>query len=51
MNFIATVSYADEERMVVVLPGAGAVIELQADSSLGINFILMKHPTGQCSKH
>ena len=36
MNFIATVSYADEERMVVVLPGAGAVIELQADSSLGI---------------
>lgn len=36
MNFIATVSYADEERMVVVLPGTGAVIELQADSSLGI---------------
>ena len=36
MNFIATVSYADEERIVVVLPGAGAVIELQADSSLGI---------------
>ena len=24
MNFIATVSFADEERMVVVLPGAGA---------------------------
>lgn len=29
MNFIATVSYADEERMVVVLPGAGALLELQ----------------------
>lgn len=29
MNFIATVSYADEECMVVVLPGAGALLELQ----------------------
>lgn len=28
LNFTATVSYADEERMVVVLPGAGALMEL-----------------------
>ena len=31
MDFIATVSFADEERMVVVLPGAGALAELQTD--------------------
>ncbi|WP_369897131.1 AAA domain-containing protein [Bacteroides faecichinchillae] len=36
MNFIATVSYADEERMVVVLPGAGALLELQTDDVLGV---------------
>ena len=29
MDFIATVSFADEERMVVVLPGAGALAELR----------------------
>lgn len=34
MNFIATVSYADEERMVVVLPGAGALMELQTPNIL-----------------
>ena len=37
MNFIATVSYADEERMVVALPGASALIELQSpDLRLGV---------------
>lgn len=36
MNFIATVSYADEERMAVVLPGAGAITELQTDEALGV---------------
>ena len=36
MNFIATVSYADEERMVVVLPGAGALMELQTEDVLGV---------------
>ena len=35
LNFTATVSYADEERMVVVLPGAGALMELQTDGVLG----------------
>ncbi|WP_285820575.1 AAA domain-containing protein [Bacteroides acidifaciens] len=34
MNFIAIVSYADEERMVVVLPGAGALAELQTPNIL-----------------
>lgn len=34
MNFIATVSYADEERMVVALPGAGALMELQTPNIL-----------------
>lgn len=36
MNFIATVSYADEARMVVVMPGAGAVLEVQAADRLGV---------------
>lgn len=36
MSFVATVSYADEERMVVVLPGAGALLELQAEDELGV---------------
>lgn len=36
MNFTATVSYADETRMVVVMPGAGAVLEVQAAEHLGV---------------
>lgn len=36
MNFAATVSYADETRMVVVMPGAGAVLEVQATDRLGV---------------
>ncbi len=36
MSSIATVSYADEERMVVVLPGAGALLELQAEPVIGV---------------
>lgn len=36
MNFTATVSYADEERMVVVMPGAGAIMEVQAADNLGV---------------
>lgn len=36
MNFTATVSYADETRMVVVMPGAGAVLEVQAADRLGM---------------
>lgn len=36
LNFIATVSYADEERMVVVLPSAGALLDLQAEGALGV---------------
>lgn len=51
MNFIATVSFADEERMVVVLPGAGALAELQTDGILGVQLYLTKHRTGPCSRH
>lgn len=36
MNFTATVSYADEERMVVVLPGAEALSAVQAEEQLGV---------------
>lgn len=35
-NFIATVSYADEERMVVVMPGAGAIVDIQQAENLGV---------------
>ncbi len=35
-NFQATVSYADETRMVVVMPGAGAIVDVQAADNLGV---------------
>lgn len=35
-NFLATVSYADEERMVVVMPGAGAVTDVQGADRVGV---------------
>lgn len=36
MTSTATVSYADDERMVVVLPGAGALMELQVEEVIGV---------------
>lgn len=36
LNVIATVSYADDERMVVVLPNVGSLLVLQAEDSLGV---------------
>ena len=36
MNFTATVSYADETRMAVVMPGAGTVMEVQGTENLGV---------------
>ena len=36
MKFTATVSYADEERMVAVLPNAGALLEIQGEERLGV---------------
>lgn len=36
MNFTATVSYADETRMVAIMPGAGAVMEVQEADHLGV---------------
>ena len=35
-TFLGTVSYADEARMVVVMPGANAVIDLQNTENLGV---------------
>ncbi|MBR2359763.1 MAG: AAA family ATPase [Bacteroidaceae bacterium] len=36
LNFHSTVSYADDTRMVVVLPSAGALLELQAAERVGV---------------
>lgn len=35
-NFVATVSYADDTRMVVAMPNMGSIIELQSGDKLGI---------------
>ena len=35
-SFLGTVSYADETRMVVVMPGGNAVIDLQNTDNLGV---------------
>lgn len=36
LNFISTVSYADETRMVVIIPSNGALLELQAAERVGV---------------
>lgn len=36
LNFSATISYVEEDQMVVVLPSADALIELQGKSDLGV---------------
>ena len=36
MNFTATVSYADATRKVALMPGAGAVMEVQETDNLGV---------------
>ena len=36
MNFTGTVSYADEARMVVAMPSAGAILEVQSTDNLGV---------------
>lgn len=35
-NFTATVSYADEARMVVIMPGARAIMDIQSADNLGV---------------
>lgn len=35
-NFLGSVSYADEGRMVVVMPGSGAVAEIESAGRLGV---------------
>ena len=36
LNSIGTISYAEENRMVIVMPGAGAVLEVQDIDRLGV---------------
>ena len=36
LNFTATVSYADDTRMVVVMPGMGAILDLEHYERLGV---------------
>lgn len=36
LSFVATVNYVDEDRMVVVLPDAGALLALQSKEKLGV---------------
>ena len=35
-NFTATVSYADEAHMVVIMPGAGTIMDIQSADNLGV---------------
>lgn len=35
-NFQAVVSYADESRMVIIMPGAGSIVEVQNAERLGV---------------
>ena len=35
-NFVATVNYVDEDRMVVILPGASALMDIQHADRLGV---------------
>lgn len=43
LSFTATVSYADEERMVVVIPSTDALIELQAADRVGVQLYFDEH--------
>ena len=36
LNFTATVNYVDEDRMVVILPGANALMDIQNADRLGV---------------
>ncbi len=49
MNFTATVSYADEERMVVALPVKVHCLRFNRKDKWGYSSILTKHPTAPCS--
>lgn len=43
LSFTATVSYADEERMVVVIPSTDALVELQAADQVGVQLYFDEH--------
>ena len=41
-NFVATVNYVDEDRMVVVLPGASALMDIQHADRLGVQLYFVE---------
>lgn len=43
LNFTATVNYADENRMVVVIPSTEALVELQAATRVGVQLYFDEH--------
>ncbi len=43
LSFTATVSYADEGRMVVVIPSTDALVELQAADQVGVQLYFDEH--------
>lgn len=43
LSFTATVSYADEERMVVIIPSTDALVELQAADRVGVQLYFDEH--------
>ena len=43
LSFTATVSYADETRMVVVIPSTDALVELQAADRVGVQLYFDEH--------
>ena len=43
LSFTATVSYADEERMVVVIPSTDALVELQSADRVGVQLYFDEH--------
>lgn len=43
LSFTATVSYADEERMVVVIPSTETLVELQAADRVGVQLYFDEH--------
>lgn len=43
LSFTGTVSYADETRMVVVIPSTDALVELQAADRVGVQLYLDEH--------
>ena len=48
-NSIGTISYANETRMVVAMPGAGAILEVQSAENLGVQLYFDKSTGSECA--